>query len=107
MYVLFDPEKGVRPPNPGDILWFAVDEQIIAKVPIDSTFEDPLNGRVGLWYSGREIERLNGISIPLAAIYGIEPTIPPSARELLPPHGEQWLLEVKSHRVATPSSSPI
>jgi hypothetical protein len=60
-YVFLDLEIGAAPVEEGDILWFQVDDRIIARVRICRTFLDPYNDQVELWYRCSEVQRIDGV----------------------------------------------
>ena len=68
------------PPAPGDILWFQVDERVLACVPVQAVREDQINGGYEFWYIGEDVQRVRGVRCP------------PQKGALTALLGDQWLL---------------
>lgn len=49
-------------PVEGDWLWMAIDKLVVARVPIKRVFEDPLNHFMELWFDGKEIKHIAGLT---------------------------------------------
>jgi hypothetical protein len=58
-YVFLDLEG--ETPAVDDVLWFQVDDHIIARVRIARVFLDPARDLYELWYNGSEIIRVDGV----------------------------------------------
>jgi len=49
-------------PEVGDLLWFQVDDRVVARVPLARVFLDPLREKYELWYRGSDIVRIYGVT---------------------------------------------
>lgn len=48
-------------PEAGDVLWFQVDDRIIARARINRVFLDPMKDLYELWYTGSDVQRIDGV----------------------------------------------
>jgi hypothetical protein len=80
-YVPFSGDSDLAKLQSGDILWFVMDNFVVARVPVLRLVEDPFNARMEIWYDGPSVKVLPRL----------ECTVPDPLLHLSDETAAQWL----------------